>query len=160
MVASHTVCDALNHHIRAKPVDVIKAICDTGGLVGICCISPFLGGEGGIAALLDHIGYVVERFGVDHVAIGSDVGYSSQNEAVEAAKVTAKRGARRGRYEAFWPEGALGKKFPGTPQIAWTNWPMFTVGLVQRGYKDADIQKILGLNMLRVCRENYSVKAG
>lgn len=32
-------------------------------------------------------------------------------------------------------------------------WPLFTVGLVQRGYSDEDIQKILGGNMLRVCRE-------
>ena len=159
MVASHTVCDALNHHIRAKPVEVIKAICDTGGLVGICCISNFLGGKGDIVALLDHIGYVVERFGIDHVAIGSDVGYSSQNFGTEQSKVTVKRATRRPRYESFWPEGALSKSFPGAATIAWTNWPLFTVGLVQRGYKDADIQKILGQNMLRVCRENYSVKA-
>ena len=36
--------------------------------------------------------------------------------------------------------------------LAWTNWPMFTVGLVQRGYSDDDIQKIIGGNMLRVAR--------
>jgi len=32
------------------------------------------------------------------------------------------------------------------------NWPLYTVGLVQRGYKDEDIQKILGGNVLRVAR--------
>ena len=36
--------------------------------------------------------------------------------------------------------------------LAWTNWPLFTVGLVQRGYSDEEIQKILGGNMLRVAR--------
>ena len=36
--------------------------------------------------------------------------------------------------------------------MAWTNWPMFTVGLVQRGYSDEDIRKILGGNVLRVLR--------
>ncbi|MGH2371380.1 MAG: dipeptidase, partial [Chloroflexota bacterium] len=36
--------------------------------------------------------------------------------------------------------------------LAWTNWPLFTVGLVQRGYSDADIQQILGGNVLRVAR--------
>jgi membrane dipeptidase len=36
--------------------------------------------------------------------------------------------------------------------MAWTNWPMFTVGLVQRGHRDDDIQKILGGNVLRVAR--------
>lgn len=24
--------------------------------------------------------------------------------------------------------------------LAWTNWPVFTIGLVQRGYSDDDIQ--------------------
>jgi membrane dipeptidase len=39
------------------------------------------------------------------------------------------------------------------PSPAWTNWPLFTTGLVQRGYSDDDIRKILGLNMLRVAQE-------
>ncbi len=37
--------------------------------------------------------------------------------------------------------------------MAWTNWPLFTVGMVQRGYSDDDIQKIIGGNILRVARE-------
>ena len=36
--------------------------------------------------------------------------------------------------------------------IAWTNWPLFTVGLVGRGYSDEDIRKIIGGNVLRVAR--------
>ena len=36
---------------------------------------------------------------------------------------------------------------------AWTNFPLFTVGMVQRGYADDDIRKILGGNILRVARE-------
>jgi membrane dipeptidase len=65
MVASHTVCAGLQPHIRAKPDEVIRAICDTGGLVGICCISGFLGGAGHIGTFLDHIDYVAKKFGVD-----------------------------------------------------------------------------------------------
>jgi membrane dipeptidase len=38
--------------------------------------------------------------------------------------------------------------------LAWSNWPLFTVGLVQRGHSDETIQKILGGNMLRVLRAN------
>ena len=38
--------------------------------------------------------------------------------------------------------------------IAWTNWPLFTVGLVQRGHSDAVIQKIIGQNVLRVLEAN------
>ncbi len=159
MVASHTTCAALQQHIRAKPDEVIKAIVNGGGLVGICAIPHFLGRTGDIAALLDHVDYVVKKFGIDHVGIGTDIGYRSRNDAVELKKVPA-RAKRRTRYEALWPDDAFlpgaeeAKRYPKSKSLAWTNWPLFTVGLVQRGYSDEQIEKILGLNMLRVARAN------
>jgi membrane dipeptidase len=152
MVASHTACDGLNHHIRAKPDNVLKAIAETGGLVGICWIPNFLGGQGDITALLDHIAYAVKLIGVDHVGIGTDVAHTSQHAAKVSGKIPS-RGKRRPRFAALWPPDALGGNFPRSTSLAWTNWPLVTVGLVQRGYSDEDIQKILGGNMLRVCRE-------
>jgi membrane dipeptidase len=152
IVASHTACDAVNHHIRAKPTEVIKAIVDGGGLIGICCIPSFLGGNGDIPAMLEHIDYIVKRFGTQHVGIGTDIAYTSSQAAAENLKIPS-GGKRRTRYEAFWPEGALGKRFPGEKSLAWINWPLFTVGLVQKGYRDEDIRQILGLNMLRVARQ-------
>lgn len=151
MVASHTVCDALQHHIRAKPDEVIRAICDTGGLLGICCIPNFLGRTGDIAALLDHVDYVVQKFGIEHVAIGTDVSHSSQYSSAPSAKAPS-RGKRRNRFESLWPANALGGNWPRAGSLGWTNWPLFTVGLVQRGYSDDHIRKILGENTLRVCR--------
>ncbi len=151
MVASHTACDALQHHIRAKPDEVLKAICDTGGLAGICCIPNFLGRGGDIAALLDHVDHVVKTFGVEHVAIGTDVSHTSQYAAAPAANAPG-RGYRRTRFEALWPADALGGNWPRAGSLGWTNWPLFTVGLVQRGYSDDQIRQILGENVLRVCR--------
>jgi membrane dipeptidase len=151
MVASHTSCDALQHHIRAKPDEVIRAICDTGGLIGICCIPNFLGRTGDIAALLDHVDHIVQRFGIDHVAIGTDVSHVSQFASSPSAKAPS-RGKRRNRFEALWPADALGGNWPRAGSLGWTNWPLITVGLVQRGYRDDQIQKILGENILRVCR--------
>jgi membrane dipeptidase len=149
VVASHTVCDALNHHIRAKPDNVIKAICDTDGLIGICCIAGFLGGTADLNAMLDHILYVVKKFGADRVAIGTDVAYSSRNSEAEQKKVP-RQGTVRPRWENFWPPRT--KVTEGSPSLSWTNWPMFTVGMVQRGLSDTDIQKILGGNVLRVAK--------
>jgi membrane dipeptidase len=37
-----------------------------------------------------------------------------------------------------------------TGSMAWTNWPLFTVGLVQRGHSDENIRKIIGGNVMRV----------
>jgi membrane dipeptidase len=47
----------------------------------------------------------------------------------------------------------MNQRLPGAKSLAWTNWPLFTVGLVQRGYSEEDIRQILGLNMLRITRE-------
>lgn len=152
MLASHSVCNALNEHMRAKPDDVIKAICDTGGLIGICLIPGFLGGNGDIARLLDHIDYVVKNFGIEHVAVGTDVAHMSQYAGEENAKVP-KRPGRRPRFASLWPDGSLGGNWPGRASLAWTNWPLITVGLVQRGYSDEAIQKIIGGNIMRVCQE-------
>jgi membrane dipeptidase len=149
VVASHTGCASVHRHIRCKPDDVLRAIADTEGLVGICCIPRFLGG--GITALVDHIDYVVRKFGVDYVGIGTDVAYTSRAAAWEEKRVPPLRRTRT-RYEALWPKEAF-VPLPGQQlSLAWTNWPLFTVGLVQRGYSNQDIQKILGGNMLRVAR--------
>ena len=34
--------------------------------------------------------------------------------------------------------------------MAWTNWPLFTVGMVQKGFTDDEIRQVLGGNVLRV----------
>ncbi len=151
MVASHSGCAALNKHIRCKPDEVIRAIADTGGFMGICCIPSFLGLSHDINAMLDHIDYVVKRFGADHAAIGTDVAHFSRNNDAEYRKLPkVVRRASRPQFDYFWPPHSL--DVPNSRSMAWTNWPMFTVGMVQRGHSDADIQKILGGNVLRVVR--------
>ncbi|MBI4903141.1 MAG: membrane dipeptidase [Acidobacteria bacterium] len=154
MVASHSCSAALNRHIRSKPDEVIRAISDTGGYIGICCIPEFLGRGGNLNSMLDHIDYVVKRYGADHVAIGTDIAYFSSHAAEESRKIP-RRARARTRFEALWPPGALGG-VPASPSLDWTNWPIYTVGLVQRGHSDTDIQKILGGNVLRVARAALS----
>jgi membrane dipeptidase len=150
-VASHTAAAGLHRHIRGKPDDVLRALATSGGYAGVCCISQFLGGRGDIAAFLDHIDYIVKLVGVDHVAIGTDIAYTSRQDAAERKRIPARRRARV-RFAYLWPR----ETFTATPtareSLAWTNWPLFTVGLVQRGYRDEDIQKIIGGNVMRVAR--------
>ena len=152
VVASHSTCAAIHPHIRSKPDEVIRAIVDSGGYIGICCISKFLRGTGDIAALLDHIQYVTKHFGVDHVAIGTDVAYSSQNSREENRKLP-KRSPSREPFRSLWPKDDFAETPAMTSSLAWTNWPLFTVGLVQRGYTDDDIRKVIGGNVMRVANE-------
>ncbi|HID07855.1 MAG TPA: dipeptidase, partial [Armatimonadetes bacterium] len=160
IVASHSACWALNQHYRCKPDEVIRAIADTDGYIGICCVPAFLGGSGDINALLDHIDYVAKKFGVDHVAIGTDVAYISSSAEREWRKIPSR--PRRNWWAALWHEDdpLFSQQWQQEHQrlsLAWTNWSLFTVGLVQRGYSDDDIQKILGGNVLRVARAVWMV---
>lgn len=161
MVASHTVCNGVHEHFRGKPDAVIKAICDTGGLIGICCIGRFLGGKGDIAAMIDHLDYAIRKFGPEHVAIGTDVSYNSRNESAQRAKITAKRADGKSplslagaRWEHLWPEDPFISTEQANRSLSWTNWPLFTVGLVQRGHSEQAIRKVLGENILRVWAAN------
>lgn len=161
MVASHTTCGGLYRHFRAKPDETIQAICDTGGLIGICFIPRFLGGAGDINRFLDHIDYAVKKFGAEHVAIGPDVSYISRNDSAERAKLK-KLGEGKtppslasARWEHLWPKDDYKATSLAEQSLAWTNWPLFTVGMVQRGHSDETIRKILGENVLRVARANW-----
>jgi membrane dipeptidase len=168
VVASHTTCASVYSHFRAKPDNVIRAICDTGGYVGVCCIQRFLGGNGDIATFLDHIDHVVKRFGDDHAAIGTDVAYISrlsrekrpgldkldEPTRTKVQMIDTRLANGPPRWEGLWPRDDYLAKPHGIQSLAWTNWPLFTVGMVQRGYSDETIRKILGGNVLRVMRAN------
>lgn len=154
VIVSHSAACALNQHIRCKPDEVIQAVVDTGGVFGVTNIPTFLGGTGTITAFLDHIDYVAKRFGIDAVSIGTDRACVLPEKSAPDPRFQIKM---RKSWESLWPEGSL----PGSPEwnqphqvqsLAWTNWPLFTVGLVQRGYSEEAIRKIIGGNILRVAK--------
>ena len=155
MVASHSTIASVNHHIRSKPDNVIRAIADTGGYIGICCIPRFLGGTGDISSMMKHIDYVVKKFGSDHVAIGTDISYTSSFAAEESRKITASKQGGRTRWEALWPDDNFKESAQMVQSMSWTNWPLFTVGMVQMGYSDDVIQKILSGNSMRVAKAAF-----
>jgi membrane dipeptidase len=154
IAATHTGCRAMYEHIRTKSDRVLKAIADTGGVVGIVGIATFLGRSGDIHALLDHVDYAVKLIGADHVAIGTDTSYVTPwPDGLKGPAKTSYSGQWWGSWDPHRdhqsrPVGAR------DASLFWTNWPLFTVGLVQRGYRDDDIRKILGGNLLRVLRAN------
>ncbi len=149
MVASHSSCAAIYRHMRAKPDEVIRAIADTGGFMGVCAVAGFLGRSADIGTMLEHLDYMIRRFGADHVAIATDLAYVSRNADAEYRKLPARRRSRAA-WESLWP----GDSYPRaqSPSLAWSNWPLFTVGLVQRGHSDDAIRKVIGGNALRVAR--------
>lgn len=80
VVATHACARALCDHPRNLDDEQLRVLKDTGGLIQITAMGSFLrrGGKRldgtgvGIADFVDHIDYVIDRIGVDHVGIGSD----------------------------------------------------------------------------------------
>jgi membrane dipeptidase len=73
-VASHSNCHALYAHPRNLTDDQIKAVAESGGLVGIALNPEYLVNEGDadLGMVCDHVMHAIEVAGEDHVGIGSD----------------------------------------------------------------------------------------
>ena len=147
VVASHSFAWTLHQHYRGKNDEVIRQIAKSGGYVGICCLPHFLGGSGMLDALLDHVDYIAEKFGTDYVAIGTD--REDVMGHLDGYDIPVRF---RPRFEALWPKSSTTAQVSPLAKkcLTWTNWPLITVGLHQRGYSDKDICKIIGNNVLRV----------
>ena len=159
MCASHSGAHALSGHFRCKPDEVIKAIAETDGFVGVCCIPRFLGHSGDIAAFLDHLEHIRKLVGARRLAIGTDVAHSSSRGEQEGAKVPRDERPRRKAWRHYWPNTDWAAQEWSKPEqrlsMAWTNFPLFTVGMVQRGFSDDEIRSVLGGNVLRVLQANW-----
>ncbi len=73
-VASHSCCRALCDHPRNLTDEMLRAIADRGGLIGVNFYAPFLGNEptSTISNILRHLRHLIRVAGLDAVALGTD----------------------------------------------------------------------------------------
>jgi membrane dipeptidase len=114
VVASHSCATALCDHPRNLDDFQLDTLRDTGGLVQITAMPPFLRPRGrsdtvGVDAFVDHVDYVVQRIGIAHCGISSDFdgggAITGWRHAGETANVTAelvRRGYDASEIEALW----------------------------------------------------------
>lgn len=151
IICSHTNIRALNDNDRCISDRLIDAIAGTGGIIGISAVSDFIGRSRKDANVptspqvkldryLDQFEYLKRRVGVDHIALGSD--------NVEMVVGPSFGGVNR---EVMTPD-IIGEEpwlyVDGFESIA--KLPNVTRGLIQRGWSNAEIHKLLGENLLRV----------
>jgi membrane dipeptidase len=130
VIASHTNCRALADTPRNLFDKQIEALAARGGVMGMNAISAFVGNgarQRGVDDLLDHLDHVVKVAGIAHVGIGFDFCGGFQNYLNLAHPLET--------YDVLAGHHHLKD---------------FTAGLLQRGYREDDIECILGGNFLRV----------
>lgn len=152
-IASHANPRALYDNPRNLTDDVIRAIADTGGVVGCTLPSPFNYAGGSELPTLDDfavgIEYVIDLVGDDHVAIGSDLvaTFGAYDPELSA----------RLRPDLYTISGAFYNKFGIDPSVrkvqgisAMRDYPVLTKLLLERGHAPERVTKILGGNLMRV----------
>ena len=147
-VFSHSNVKRLFDHPRNITDQQIRAVAERGGLVGVNAVSSFLRTDGvgaNLSDLLDHIDYLVEMIGSDHVGLGLDFWTGGGADFGEWN--------RKGRWTADdlsayvdWPRNIAG---PG-------HIPRLAEGLAARGYSEEDIAAIMGENWVRLFRQLWN----
>ena len=140
VIFSHSNPSAVHSHPRNIPDDLIQACAATGGVVGINGIGTFLGGnDNNSATFARHVDHVAQLVGPDHVALGLDYVFDTQ----ELDDYLARMG------HSFPAE--LGYK-TGVLMVAPEQLEDIVVILQGWGYSDANLRAILGGNLMRLAR--------
>lgn len=147
---SHAGARALWNTKRMKPDEVLHALAEKGGVIGIEAAPDTTMTQKHpkmcIESVMEHFEYCVNLIGVDHVAIGPDTMYGdhvalhricSKELSMNAYKVL--EGKQPEEYEYV-----RGMENPTEATNNFIRW------LIKHGYSDQEIEKVVGGNILRV----------
>ncbi len=147
VINSHTGCDAVHPHLRNISDANLRLLAERGGVVGICQLRPFLTlkKQDNLHAYFDHIDHAVQVCGIDQVCIGSDRDHRVIEMTPEyEAELRAEEGAQVTSSELPYFIDELNG--PSRMTVVWD-------GLVERGYSEDEVEKIMGRNQYRLYRD-------
>jgi membrane dipeptidase len=154
IIISHTGCRAIYPSQRNQPDEVLRAVAQGGGVVGIY-LMPFLGKDPvspSRATLLRHIEHAIQVCGEDHVGIGSDQSVTPIDPTpayMDAVRAIAQQRQAHGI-------GAKGEA-DGPVMVPEVNSPrrleMIAGDMLKAGHSTALVEKVIGGNFDRIFRE-------
>jgi len=163
VIFDHSNPKNLCNHIRNITDDQIKMCAEKGGVIGLCPLSMFVSTEKrptelGVDDYVNHIEYVVNLVGADHVGIGLD---HSENDFETPEKILEERRMFPGLTSKFIQEIEDEYLKSGRDKLysyeLYTPWlksvsemHIITRAMLDRGFSNQDVRKILGENFLRV----------
>jgi membrane dipeptidase len=142
VVATHSCARALRDHHRNLSDEHLRGIAATGGVIGMNVLPTFVDAEAAtLDRVVDHLEHIAETAGVDHVGLGPDF----LREYMDAIYP---------QYDEFRRFGGVDLKLTVPGLARERDLPNLTERLVERGWAEADVRKVLGENWLRVFRES------
>lgn len=145
VVLSHNGAQAILNIKRLDPDDVLEAVAETGGVIGIQSAPHNVASPDHpthtIESVMDHFEYVKDLVGIDHVSFGPDTLYGDH---VGLHKFMGKDYGKYPDWQEIEFEYVEGME---NPTEAWHNIVRW---LVREGYTDEEIDKVTGGNTLRV----------
>lgn len=146
VIFSHANARALVDHPRNVTDRQIDACVATGGVIGVNGIRLFLDAQDGNFAepMANHIDYMVQRVGPDHVGLGIDISFDLGVDDHPPSEDRAYWWPASGRYSRTLSGGTGPEVLPEIEQL-----------LRQRGYGEGDLNKIFGLNFARVAEATW-----
>jgi membrane dipeptidase len=147
VICSHTNARAIRNSPRATTDELIRAIADRGGVVGITAFRHFVaepGARATVSEYVDHIDHVVKLVGADHVGLGFDFIYTRERTGPMSSAITFPPQAYPQTYEQWI-------YVDGIPNHSGA--PLVTAELLKRGHRPDAVEKIMGRNWLRVWKE-------
>jgi membrane dipeptidase len=153
VVFSHANVKRLVPSMRTITDDQIRAIAATGGLVGAVGFPAFVSDapHPTLDQFIDHIAYIADLVGIDHVALGIDyfAGQAGVADGATADRIYASAiNSGQWKPESYPPPPYHYPQGIETPQT----FHNLTHRLLERGFSEANVRKVLGSNWMRVYR--------
>jgi len=161
VIFSHSSARAVNDVPRNVPDDILQLLPKNGGVVMVTFVPGFLSSKVTAWTQLQNAEQerLSKQFPGDAAAVKTGLGaWSQANPAPRATIADAADHIDHIRKVAGIDHIGLGGDFDGITSVVQgledvSKYPALTAELLRRGYKDDDVKKILGLNILRVMRE-------
>ena len=140
IIFSHSNVHALVQHPRNLKDDQIIALAKNKGVIGVTGLALLQGKEkSSIEAIADHLEYICDLVGHEHVGLGLDMVYF--HEILDLFLIKAGL--------TSYPPGYLGSMDSTTPE----DLQMLVEILLKRNFTDEMIKAIIGGNFLRVAKQ-------
>jgi membrane dipeptidase len=154
---THTGMHALAEHPRHRTDEEIKAVANSGGIIGIY-IMPYLakGNQPTADDVIRHLEHAIKVAGEDHVTLGTDGTISPTTLTDEYRETFRKMTRRRAELGIAAPyETETGYLFASDLNTP-ARFETLAELLLARGHSEARIEKLLGANLLRLFSESWS----